>query len=227
MKLSAEAQTKAHSLNLWPRSQRSSLPSALSQAVCWVTAFRNPLRKPGNLAQTFLEDRTIQIYSNNMPETPHYIFIGGARQDTGTRREETLYYNGWSRCVYLWPLNSKSYCVGVEVIYQNRKGDVFLFQLSLLVWPFLNSWHSYKKGFRIPLVKMTKLSQSNSAQLRKFNLAALLMTMSPLAAAVMGWLHFSLRAQFEWLICERAEVQSTQRLSFVHNEITQESRKFN
>lgn len=88
--MNAEAQAKAHSLNLWPRSQWSSLPSALSQAVCWVTAFRNPLRKPGNLAQTFLEDRTIQIYSIYMPATPHYIFIGGGRQYPGTETEESV-----------------------------------------------------------------------------------------------------------------------------------------
>lgn len=81
--MSAKARAKAHSLNLWPRSERSSLPSALSQAVCWVTAFHNPLRKPGNLAPTFLEDRTVQIYSINIPLTPHYIFIGGTRQGGG------------------------------------------------------------------------------------------------------------------------------------------------
>lgn len=34
----------------------------------------------GNLAQTFLEDGTVQIYSINIPPIPHYIFIGGTRQ---------------------------------------------------------------------------------------------------------------------------------------------------
>lgn len=49
--------------------------------MCWVTGFRNPLRKPGNLAPAFLKNRTVQIYSVNIPPSPHYIFIGGTGQD--------------------------------------------------------------------------------------------------------------------------------------------------
>lgn len=68
-----KVRANARSHHPGPRSERSSLPSALSQPVCWVTAFRNPLRKPGNLAQTFLQDRTVQVYIINIPPTPHYF----------------------------------------------------------------------------------------------------------------------------------------------------------
>lgn len=42
----------------------------------------------GNLAPTLLEDRTVQIYSVNIPPAPYNIFIGGTRQDAGVRRQD-------------------------------------------------------------------------------------------------------------------------------------------
>lgn len=105
--MSARARAKACSLNLWPRSQRSSLPSALkSGRVLSYSPFRNPPRKPGNLAPTFLEDGTVQIYSINIPPTAHYIFIGGTRQARGGKKLCNNVCCSRSYCGHLWPLNS-------------------------------------------------------------------------------------------------------------------------
>ena len=133
--MSAKAQAKARSLDLWPRSQRSSLPSALSQAVCWVTAFRNPLRKPGNLAPTFLEDRTVQIYSINIPLTPHYIFIGGTRHRHEEGRDALI-----MAVVLITPRSPLAIKLSGDSVWecewlsQQKKYDLFSFQLSFLVW---------------------------------------------------------------------------------------------
>lgn len=83
--ITAGAQAKARSPNLCPRSQRSSLPSALSQAMCWVTAFRNPLRKPGNLAPSVL--RTGQSKYTISTFLQPLIMFSLEQRDTG--REET------------------------------------------------------------------------------------------------------------------------------------------
>lgn len=172
--MSAKARAKAHSLDLWPRSQRSSLPSALSQAVCWVTAFRNPPRKPGNLAPTFLEDRTVQIYSINIPLTPHYIFTGGTRHmlEEGTDAVIMAVV-----LIVLWSSLANKLkgdgMWGVEVT-QQKIWSLFILQaekLSFLVWA--QQLPQTEGTFEIPLVKMTKLSHSNSTQLWTFNLATL------------------------------------------------------
>lgn len=100
--------------------------------------FRNPPRKPGNLAPTFLEDGTVQIYSINIPPTAHYIFIGGTRQARGGKKLCNNVCCSRSYCGHLWPLNSggDSVCVGVEVIITTESRISFSFQLSFLFWQF-------------------------------------------------------------------------------------------
>lgn len=38
----------------------------------------------------FFEDRTVQIYSINIPLTPHYTFIGGTRHRNGKGRDAVV-----------------------------------------------------------------------------------------------------------------------------------------
>lgn len=62
-------------LAAWPRSRRSSLPSALTQVVCRVTVFHNPQRKPGNLATASFWDRTGQSkYTQQHSSNPSLCF---------------------------------------------------------------------------------------------------------------------------------------------------------
>lgn len=60
--MSTEARAKAHFLKLWPRSERSSLPSAFSQASCWLTVFHNPLWKPEEVGTDFFSRKEQSKY---------------------------------------------------------------------------------------------------------------------------------------------------------------------
>lgn len=98
---------------------------------------------------------------------------------------------------------------------QQNIGPLFISAfISLLAVPTGQTAATERRNLsEIALVKMTKPSQSNSAQLWAFNLAILSMMMRPSAATVTSKLNFPSQLQFGRLSSERSGVQCMKRLS--------------